>query len=86
MTEQYRGELRVDHVHRLSSRSLLLLSGPRSGQAIAIGDPAIILTPAGDAIRTAIKTIEFHNRLGMTTVGVDSDAGEVPVGSVLRLL
>ena len=83
MSDRERTELRVEVVHRLSSRDLLLLSGRRSGGHLAVGDAITIKTPTGTTIRSAIKTIELHSRPGMTTVGVPASTGDIPVGSVL---
>ncbi|MBE1489030.1 hypothetical protein [Plantactinospora soyae] len=83
MSDQERAELRVEFVHRLASRNLLMLSGRRAGGHLAVGDAVTIRTPAGESIRTTIRTVELHGRPGMTTVGVESGAGEVPAGSVL---
>ncbi|MEE6261770.1 hypothetical protein [Plantactinospora sonchi] len=73
------------YTHRLTGRDLLLLTGPRAGGHLAVGDTVVIRTPAGGTLRTAVRTVEAHTRPGTIIVGVPASIGDVPAGSLLYL-
>ncbi|MEO3747521.1 hypothetical protein [Plantactinospora sp. B5E13] len=83
MTGGGHAALRVVHVHRPAGRNLLLLTGPRSGRLLTVGDAVVIRTPDGGTHRTHVRTVEPHTRPGTTTVGVPAEIGDVPAGSLL---
>ncbi|MEV4758010.1 hypothetical protein AB0J86_23240 [Micromonospora sp. NPDC049559] len=72
----------VEFVHRISGRSLVLVSGRLEGAALRIGDEIAVRTGDGPEIRTVVRTVEMHGPPGVATIGVDGSLSDrIEVGS-----
>lgn len=74
----------VEHVHRLSGRPWVFVTGRLVGESILIGDRLTVWNPDGAAATTTVRSIELHTAPGMTTIAVDPPSqGSLEPGATL---
>ena len=84
MTTPARTQLRVDRVHRMSARPLVLLTGRLEGEPLKVGQQVVIHVDGNGDVAATVTGFDIHEQPGLTTIVIDAAiVADITVESVV---